>query len=235
MALNSLQPNAVELNKSIQLRQQQKHDDANFNLTDTEKFLERIDGFTMGCLDKLSVIHVSGSKGKGSCVTLTDAILREHNIKTGLFTSPHLVSVTERIKLRGNSISKQLFTEYFWEVFDALQNKKDNEFDLPSYFKFLQIMAFYIFFKENVDVAIVEVGIGGEYDSTNIIRNTEIVGITSLQLEHTQLLGSTLDEIAWQKAGIIKPNSHVYTMSQPEVCMKVINDRFIQKKVAQLL
>lgn len=232
--MNSLQPNSAEVNRSIQLRQQQKHDDANLNLTDTEKFLERIDGFSMKSLDRLSVIHVSGSKGKGSVCTYTDAILREHNIATGLFTSPHLMSVTERIKLRGNSISKQLFTDYFWEVFDALQTKKDDECDLPSYFKFLQIMAFYIFVKENVDVAIVEVGIGGEFDSTNIIRNTEVVGITALQLEHTQILGDTLSEIAWQKAGIIKKNSHVYTMKQPEVCMKVINDRFVEKKVIKL-
>lgn len=188
----------------------------------------------MGSLDKLSVIHVAGSKGKGSVCTLTDAILREHNIKTGLFTSPHLISVTERIKLRGSSISKQLFTDYFFEVFDALQVKKDNEFDLPSYFKFLQIMAFYIFVREKVDVAIVEVGIGGEYDSTNIIRNTEVVGITSLQLEHTQLLGDTLGEIAWQKAGIIKEGSHVYYMHQQPVCVKVIDKRFIEKKVTSV-
>lgn len=213
------------------MRQQQRHDEANFNLTDTEKFLERIDGFSLGHLDKLSFIHVAGSKGKGSVCTYTEAILREHNIKTGLFTSPHLVSVTERIKLRGKSISQQLFTEYFFEVFDALQTKKDNEYDLPSYFKFLQIMAFYIFVKENVDVAIVEVGIGGQYDSTNIIKNTEIVGISALQLEHTQLLGETIDQIAWQKAGIIKKNSHVYTLQQQPVCMRVINDRFIEKKV----
>lgn len=188
----------------------------------------------MKSLDKLSVIHVSGSKGKGSVCTYTDAILRKHNIITGLFTSPHLMSVTERIKLRGNSISKQLFNDYFWEVFDALQIKKDDESDLPSYFKFLQIMAFYIFSKENVDVAIVEVGIGGEFDSTNIIRNTEIVGISALQLEHTQLLGDTLNEIAWQKAGIIKKDSHVYTMNQPDVCMKVINERFGEKKVMRI-
>lgn len=232
--MNSLQPNSAELSKSIQMKQQQRHDEENLNLTDTEKFLERIDGFTMGSLDKLSVIHVAGSKGKGSVCTLTDAILREHNIKTGLFTSPHLVSVTERIKLRGSSISKQLFTDYFFEVFDALQVKKEEEFDLPSYFKFLQIMAFYIFTKENVDVAIVEVGIGGEYDSTNIIKNTEVVGITSLQLEHTQLLGETLGEITWQKAGIIKEGSHVYTMQQQPVCLKVINERFIEKKVTSV-
>lgn len=228
--MNSLQTNAVEVSKSIQKRQQLKHDEGNFNLTDTEKFLERIDGFTMASLDNLSVIHVAGSKGKGTVCALTDAMLRQHNIKTGLFTSPHLVSVTERIKLQGSAISRQLFTDYFWEVFDALQVKKDSEGDLPSYFKFLQIMAFYIFVREKVDVAIIEVGIGGEYDSTNIIRNTEIAGITSLQLEHTQLLGETLDEIAWQKAGIIKENSHVFTMPQQHG-LEVINNRFLEKKV----
>lgn len=189
----------------------------------------------MSSLDKLSVIHVAGSKGKGSVCTFTDAILRQHNVKTGLFTSPHLVSVTERIKLRGGPISKQLFNDYFWEVFDALHLKKDSEYDLPSYFKFLQVMAFYIFVRENVEVAIIEVGIGGEFDSTNIIRNTEIVGITSLQLEHTQLLGETIEEIAWQKAGIIKEASHVYSMPQQQpVCHKVINERFLEKKVCWL-
>lgn len=190
----------------------------------------------MKSLDKLSVIHVAGSKGKGSVCTYTDAILRQHgDIKTGLFTSPHLVSVTERIKLQGNPISKRMFTDYFWEVFDAIHGKKANDSDVPSYFKFLQIMAFYIFVRENVDVAIVEVGIGGQYDSTNIVRNTEVVGITALQLEHTQLLGDTLAEIAWQKAGIIKENSHVITMRQPPVCMKVISERFIEKKVTKYL
>lgn len=186
----------------------------------------------MTSLAQLSVIHVAGSKGKGSVCTYTEAILRHHNVKTGLFTSPHLVSVTERIKLRGGSISKQLFNDYFWEVYDALQLKKDNERDLPSYFKFLQIMAFYIFVRENVDVAIVEVGIGGEFDSTNIVRNTEIVGITSLQLEHSQLLGETIEEIAWQKAGIIKEASHVFAMPQQQpACLRVITERFHEKKV----
>jgi folylpolyglutamate synthase len=208
------------------MKRQQKHDEANFNLRDTEKYLERIEGFNLKQLDKLSVIHVSGSKGKGSVCTYTDAILREYNVKTGLFTSPHLMSVTERIKLMGSSISKNLFNRYFWEVYDAIQAKKSDDNDLPSYFKFLQVMAFYIFVKENVDVAIIEVGIGGQYDSTNIIRNTEVVGITALQLEHTQLLGNTLEEIAWQKAGIIKKNAYVYAMNQPCMCSKVIKDRF---------
>lgn len=215
------------------MKQQQKHDEANYNLRETEKFLCRIDGFKKEKFEKLSIIHVSGSKGKGSTCTFTEAILREHNVKTGLFTSPHLVTVTERIKLNSKPINKRLFCEYFWEVFDALHRKKDSEFDLPSYFKFLQIMAFYIFIRENVECAIVEVGIGGEFDSTNIIKHTEIVGITALQLEHTQLLGETLEEIAWQKAGIIKANSHVRTMTQPEICMKVITERFEERKVSK--
>lgn len=209
------------------MKQQHIHDEANMNLRETEKFLERIDGFSMKALDSLSVIHVSGSKGKGSVCTFTDAILREYNVKTGLFTSPHLVSVTERIKLMGRPINKAMFNKYFWEVYDSLVRKKNHEHDLPSYFKFLQIMAFYIFVKEKVDCVICEVGIGGTYDSTNIIRNTEIVGITALQLEHTQLLGNTIEEIAWQKTGIIKKDSYVYYMNQSnDSATDVIKRRF---------
>lgn len=230
-----MQSNASAVNLSLKLREQQIHDEANLNLRDTEKYLERIDGFSMKSLDKLSVIHVSGSKGKGSVCTYTDAILREYNVKTGLFTSPHLVSVTERIKLMGISIDKSDFNRYFWEVYDALQSKKSHEYDLPSYFKFLQIMAFYIFVKEEVDVAIVEVGIGGEYDSTNILRNTEIVGITALQLEHTQLLGKTMEDIAWQKAGIIKKDSYVFYMNQSkDSVINVIEERFKELKGKRL-
>lgn len=114
-----------------------------------------------------------------------------------------------------------------------LDKKKENDHDLPSYFKFLTILAYYIFVKEKVDVAIIEVGIGGEHDCTNILRNTEVVGITSLHLEHTQLLGNTMEEIAWQKAGIIKESSSVFTMPQPENCLKVIEERTNDKKVTK--
>jgi folylpolyglutamate synthase len=120
-------------------------------------------------------------------------------------------------------------------VYDALQMKKNDEKDLPSYFQFLLIMSLYVFVRENVDVAIVEVGIGGQYDSTNIIRNTEIAAITALQLEHTNLLGNTLEEIAWQKSGIIKKNCDVYAMNQSdECCIKVIKDRSVELKAKSL-
>lgn len=196
--------------------------------------MQRVDDGFLSALEKLSFIHVAGSKGKGSTCTYTDVLLREYNVKTGLFTSPHLISVTERINIAGHPISESEFVKYFWEIYDILQKKKSHETDLPSYFKFLQIMAFYIFIKEKVDVAIVEVGIGGQFDSTNILRNTELVGITTLQLEHTQLLGHTLEEIAWQKSGIIKENCDVFFMSQPKECLKVIQERAEELKAKSL-
>lgn len=101
--------------------------------------------------------------------------------------------------------------------------------DFPPYFKFLTIMSFYVFLHENIDVAIVEVGIGGQYDCTNIISGTKTVGITSLGLEHTQILGNTLEEIAWQKAGIIKNGSDVFTVEQTNTCVDVIRTRAEEK------
>lgn len=109
---------------------------------------------------------------------------------------------------------------------------RENPDDLPAYFKFLTVMAFYVFLQEKVDVAIFEVGIGGQYDPTNILSKVSTVGITSLGLEHTQLLGDTLEEIAWQKAGIIKPTSFVFTVDQPEECMDVIRNRSLQNDVS---
>lgn len=142
-----------------------------------------------------------------------------------------MVSVTERIRLNGEPISQTKFTNYFWHIYNQIYEKRENETDLPAYFKFLTVMSFYVFLQEKVDVAIVEVGIGGQYDPTNIHSKTPTVGITSLGLEHTKLLGDTLEEIAWQKAGIIKPSSYVFTVDQPDECMKVIRLRAEQNNV----
>lgn len=101
---------------------------------------------------------------------------------------------------------------------------------MPAYFKFLTVLAFHIYLEEKVDAVIMEVGIGGELDCTNVIPNTKTVGITSLGLEHTQLLGNTLEEIAWQKAGIIKPNSTVYTSVTQEECWQIIKKRAEEKQ-----
>lgn len=138
--------------------------------------------------------------------------------------------MTERIRLNGQPISKEKFTHYFWRVYNRLKAQEEFENDMPAYFKFLTILCFHIYLAEKVDVVILEVGIGGELDCTNVVPNTKTVGITSLGLEHTQLLGDTLQEIAWQKAGIIKQNSQVYTSATQPECLEVIRQRAQEKK-----
>jgi len=197
-ALNSLQTNAITLKKTRKERQANVH----LNLPITRKYLER-SGMTLEDLDQLKIIHVSGTKGKGSTCAFSESILRHSGLKTGFYSSPHLVSVTERIRINGEPIDQEKFTSYFWSVYDKVCKGKEEE-DRPPYFKFLTILAFNIFFQEQVDVAVIEVGIGGEYDCTNIIRKPVVTGITSLGLDHTSLLGNSISEIAWHKAGIMK-------------------------------
>lgn len=191
-------------------------------------------GITLEQLDSLSVIHVTGTKGKGSTCAFTEAILRQHGFSTGFFSSPHLVSVRERIRLNGEPISQSHFTRSFWNIYRCLEQKREYESDMPSYFKFLTILMFHVFLEAKVDVAIIEVGIGGELDCTNIIRNPICVGVTSLGLEHTSLLGNTLEEIAYQKSGIFKPHAAAFTVLQPESAMCVLRKRAIEKRCRDL-
>ncbi|NXA54769.1 FOLC protein, partial [Nothocercus julius] len=120
-------------------------------------------------------------------------------------SSPHLVQVRERIRINGQPISKEQFSKYFWLVYNRLQETKDAaRASMPAYFRFLTIMAFHVFLQEQVDLAVVEVGIGGAYDCTNIIRQPVVCGVSSLGIDHTSILGDTLEKIAWQKGGIFK-------------------------------
>lgn len=185
-------------------------------------------------LDNLSVIHVTGTKGKGSTCAFTEAILRQHGLNTGFFSSPHLVSVRERIRINNEPISHSHFSRVFWKIYKRLEEKREHPYDMPMYFMFLTIMMFNVFLEANVDVAIIEVGIGGELDCTNIIRNPVCVGITSLGLEHTSLLGNSLEEIAYQKSGIFKSNATAFTMSQPDSVMSILQRRAAERKCRSL-
>ncbi|XP_067636246.1 folylpolyglutamate synthase, mitochondrial isoform X2 [Eurosta solidaginis] len=216
--LNTLQSNAITIRRSILNNNKQ------MPLTDMYKYMER-SGLCLDQLEQIPFIHVSGTKGKGSTCALTESILCAHGIKTGFFSSPHLISVTERLRISGQPISKQKFVRAFKRVYNRLHSQKQYEDDMPAYFKFLTILSFHIFLEEQVQVIIMEVGIGGELDCTNVIRNTQTVGISSLGLEHTHLLGDTLHEIAWQKAGIIKDHSDVYTSVTQKECLDVIKER----------
>ncbi len=149
---------------------------------------------------KYKTIHIGGTNGKGSTSHLLAAILQKAGYKTGLYTSPHLVDFRERIRVDGEMISKKY-------VMDFVQKYKE-EFEpvMPSFFELTMEMAFLYFAEQEVDVAIIEVGLGGRLDSTNII-SPDLSVITNIGLDHTQYLGNTLEEVAAEKAGIFKTDT----------------------------
>lgn len=151
---------------------------------------------------KFKTIHVAGTNGKGSVSHMLASIFQEAGYKTGLYTSPHLKDFRERIKINGEEIAEDSVT-----TFIATQKSFLERHQL-SFFEMTVGMAFDYFMKQKVDIAIIEVGLGGRLDSTNII-SPEISVITNIGLDHTQFLGNTLPEIAREKAGIIKPNTPV--------------------------
>jgi len=146
--------------------------------------------------EKIRAVHVTGTNGKGSVCALFDSVFRAAGYKTGLFISPHLVELTERIKIDGREISKKKFAALLDEVLKAGP-------DL-SFFELLTCMAFLHFEREKTDIAVVEVGIGGRFDTTNVLPGPELSVITSVDYDHKKYLGDTIAEIAGQKAGIIK-------------------------------
>ena len=181
-------------------------------------FLSRI-GYKATDLDSLNVIHVAGTKGKGSTCSFVQSILSRSQIDgrklvTGLYSSPHIIEVRERIRINGEPLSKLKFAEYFFNVWDRLEETKDlveDHLQKPAYFRYMTLMCFHAFKQEKVDAAILEVGVGGEYDSTNIVLNPLVTAITSLGLDHQSVLGSSIEEIAWHKAGIIKVLKILFT------------------------
>ena len=187
--------------------------------------------------DKLNIIHVTGTKGKGSTCAFVQSILKQYQPDIigdiGLYTSPHLKSVRERIRINGEPISKDKFAKYFFEVFDALDNSKSDtekfpdmtEGVKPNYFRYLTLLSFHVFLKEGIRAAIYEVGIGGEYDSTNVIQAPTATGVTSLGIDHTLILGNTIEEIAWNKGGIFKKSAKALTIPQPESALKVLREK----------
>ena len=150
---------------------------------------------------KFKSIHIAGTNGKGSVAHMIASIMQESSYKVGLYTSPHLKDFRERIKINGVMISKKGVVNFVKE------NKLIFEDMKLSFFEFTVAMAFNYFAQEKVDIAIVETGLGGRLDSTNII-NPELSIITNIGFDHTNLLGNTIKKIAKEKAGIIKSHSY---------------------------
>lgn len=151
---------------------------------------------------KFKTIHVGGTNGKGSTSHMLAAILQKAGYKTGLYTSPHLKDFRERIRVNGKMVSKPFVTHFVREQRALIESLE------PSFFEVTVAMAFSYFEQQKVDVAIIEVGLGGRLDSTNIIH-PDLSVITNISLDHTNMLGYTLKEIAFEKAGIIKKDTPV--------------------------
>ena len=143
--------------------------------------------------------------------------------KVGLYTSPHLRSVRERIQINNEPLSESLFSKYFFDIWDRLSATGDGS--KPVYFRFLTLVAFHTFLQERVDTAVIECGIGGEYDSTNLLISPTVTAVTTLGIDHVGMLGGTITEIAWHKAGIFKKGASAFTVAQPESAMDVLQKR----------
>lgn len=179
----------------------------NKNLDRTISFLDHLDNPQT----KFKSIHVAGTNGKGTSSHMIASVLQEVGVKVGLYTSPHLIEFTERIKINGQEATQDFVVQF------VMENRAFMEKLKPSFFETTVAMAFQYFAAQEVDIAVIEVGMGGRLDSTNVIH-PEIALITYIGYDHQQFLGETLEEIAKEKAGIIKSETPVVLgKSQPEL------------------
>jgi dihydrofolate synthase/folylpolyglutamate synthase len=181
-------------------------------------------------------VHIAGTKGKGSVAAMIAQVLSDSGYKTGLYTSPHLHTLRERISIDNSLISEAEFAAAMAEVKPFIESmKQDASFRQLTYFEALTALAFTYFKKKLVDFQVLEVGLGGRLDATNVTR-PEVCIITPISLDHTQILGNSLTEIAREKAGIIKPGCWVVLSPQPQEAVPVISDicREKEAKVVQV-
>ena len=175
--------------------------------------------------EKIKCVHIGGTNGKGSSSNMLASVLQESGYKIGLYNSPHLIDFTERIKVNGNNCDKEF-------VYHFIQKLKNLPEDIqPSFFEFTTIMAFEYFYQQNVDIAIIEVGLGGRLDSTNIIKPL-VSAITNVQLDHQNILGNTIEEIAGEKAGIVKTGVLVISGDENEAVKNIIKNKAEKENAA---
>jgi dihydrofolate synthase / folylpolyglutamate synthase len=212
----------------------------NYNLNDIKKLLKHFGDPHK----KIKTVHIAGTNGKGSVAHMLNSILIASGIRTGLYTSPHLVRITERIKINNKEIPLNRIATYTDELFVILDGNKHLR---PTYFDALTLFAFRYFYEEKADIAVIETGLGGRLDSTNVIH-PEISIITDISLDHMHILGNTIQKIAREKAGIIKKKSFVITSNQNKQVLDilsrkskeelseiyVLNKEFFSKKAANI-
>ncbi|WBV59321.1 bifunctional folylpolyglutamate synthase/dihydrofolate synthase [Chryseobacterium camelliae] len=196
----------------------------NYQIDGQKAYKPGLDNITKLCAffgnpqEKIKCIHVGGTNGKGSSSNMLASVLQESGYKVGLYNSPHLIDFTERIKVNGQNCNKEFVFQFIQKL------KKLPEEIRPSFFEFTTIMAFEYFYQQDVDFAIIEVGLGGRLDSTNIIRPL-VSAITNVQLDHQNILGDTIEEIAGEKAGIIKTHIPIISGDENEAVKNIIKSK----------
>lgn len=158
--------------------------------------------------EKLKIIHVAGTNGKGSVCSMLNSILIEAGYTVGLFTSPHLIDYNERIKVQNIPIDDRSFEKLNIQIQNICKEMVGDKEEQPTFFEYITAMAFVYFAQQNVDIVVLETGIGGTYDGTNIIKTPLVSVITSIGKDHMDMLGNTIEQITREKAGIIKENCH---------------------------
>ncbi|HQD44492.1 MAG TPA: Mur ligase family protein [Kaistella sp.] len=180
--------------------------------------IKKLCGFFGNPQDKIKTIHIGGTNGKGSTSNMLASVLQECGYKIGLYNSPHLIDFPERIKVDGENCDKEF-------VYHFIQKLKNLPGEIrPSFFEFTTIMAFEYFYQQKVDYAIIEVGLGGRLDSTNIIKPL-VSAITNVQLDHQNILGDTIAQIAVEKAGIIKEKTPIISGDENDLVKKIIKEK----------
>ena len=169
--------------------------------------------------DKFKCVHIAGTNGKGSVAVLVANTLKESGCKTALYTSPHLIDITERINVDGKNISKKSFNGLSGKYLALAQKHK------LSCFEYLTAIAFIYFAQKKVKIAVIEAGLGGRFDATNIIKNPLVCVITSIASDHKELLGSTIAKIAFEKAGIIKSGADVVCGNLPKAALNAVKKK----------
>ena len=193
-------------------------------------------GSKIADINRLNIIHVAGTKGKGGTCAYIESLLRTHGqmtgfpAKTGLYTSPHLINPEERIRINFRPLDKQVFARYITEAHRALQDTTSQ--DAPRYLQLLALVSFHVFIKEGVDVAIYETHQGGEYDATNVIPAPVVTAITPIDEDHMHQLGPSLTNVAWHKAGIFKTGAAAFSAPQEDVVATILRKRAVEKGVS---
>ena len=177
----------------------------------------------------LDIIHIAGTNGKGSTAAVLERIYREAGYKTALYSSPHFFHFNERIKINGRACSTYDLTEIAEEIKAAAEKLKAENYAEPSFFEIVTAIAFKYFKQHEPEIVILETGLGGRLDATNVISKPLLSIITNISLEHREFLGDTAAEIAAEKAGIIKNNSAVLTAVEQAEALKVIQEKAAEK------